>query len=125
MSAAGMGDGGTKTLYEVSQGWVWFVRCGDRVEERKSDSPDSEGFGTLEEAKACFESWSGDLKRTYRIERQCAGRAWREQDAYVELSRNEYSLDEDGELEWCECSEVLDESRYGREDYERDHPDMF
>lgn len=118
-----MSDVETKTLYEVEQGWVRFVQCGGSVEELKGDSPTSEDFETLGEARACFDSWSSNLGHDYRVERQCAGKAWREQDAYVELSRNEYSLDEDGEPEWLECSEVLDEARYGCEDYERDHPE--
>lgn len=108
------------STYTVETGWVRSYRCGDRVEERYCDSPTQEFFDSREQAEAYLESEAADLALLYRVERQCAGRGWVEETAYANLQAWEELEDEDGEP-YVEGVEVLDERRYGLEEWERDH----
>lgn len=109
----------SKRTYAVVSGWITSMRIGDGIEEIRSDDQGAWCYDTEDEARKRFEMDAAGLANDYRCERQCAGRAWNERDAYVEL----HAWDE-GADGWLVADEVLDEARYGLEDWERDRPEV-
>lgn len=100
-----------RKVYAVEQGWVRTVQVGGSAEERYSDSPTNEEFGTYEEAKAAFDAI--DLRQAWRTEKMCAGRAWDGRDAYKAIES--YTMDED---ECADDFETVEVERYGQSDEE-------
>lgn len=106
-------------VYSVSTGWTAYVQCGDRVDARDDESA-WDNYTDEAEARAEFERCRADLARRYRVERQCAGRAWRECDAYAALEAYDveaYGTDDEA---W-DYVDRLEVARYGREDWDREH----
>ena len=99
--------------YLVSNGWVGYRKVGSHIEERYSDNPCSDVFDTFEDAERFY--FSIDLKKQWRTERMCAGRAFHNRDAYKSIERYEVFEDEDGE-EYAGDVEVLCMRKYGWDD---------
>ena len=108
----------SKRTYAVVSGWITSLRIGDGIEERSDESGGPWCYDTEDEARERFEMDAAGLACDYRVERQCAGRAWEERDAYVSLQA--WDENDDG----CDVRvEELAVARYGLEDWERDHPE--
>lgn len=108
----------SERTYAVVSGWITRYRFGDGIEECRGDDDGAWCYDTEDEAREKFNAVAAGLALDYRVERQCAGRAWSERDAYAELQAWDEGADG-----WLVAVEVLDEARYGLEDWERDHPE--
>ena len=105
------------SYFTVELGWVEYKHG---FGEKHSDDPSVWEFENLEDAERDFaEIEEYTMPRMYWSERMCAGRGWRERDAYTQIKRVIEFLDEDGDaIDFIE--DVFAESRYGCENYERD-----
>lgn len=105
--------------YAVVPGWIHYYRVDDGMKSLFC-AGNPWFYDTEEEAREQFDVVAAGLALDYRVERQCAGRAWRERSACVELQ-----LWDEVAYGWGETVGVLAEASYGLEEWERDYPDGY
>ena len=95
--------------YTVSNGWIEYRKVGSFIEERYSDNPSCDTFDTFEDALNAYRDI--DIKEQYETERMCAGRTWRERDAYKSI--DEYDLIDDNGYSYADNLNGIMLEKYG------------